>query len=69
MVDATTDRNTLPNSAPDTNTATGWLLSTGSTVASASSPFSSASVCPPRQRCSSPAHSHDDAITPTPSSA
>src|SRR5690606_32820083 len=68
VVDATSDRNTLPNSSPDAKTATGCALSTGNTVASASRPLSSASASPPRQRCSTPAHSHDEATTPRPSS-
>ncbi len=36
VVEATTDRKTLPNSAPDANTASGCALSTGSAVATAS---------------------------------
>ena len=68
VVEATRDRNTAPNKAPDANTATGCALTTGSSVATASSPLSKASGCPPLKRCSSPAHSHDDATTPSPSS-
>jgi hypothetical protein len=69
VVAATTDRKTLPNSAPEAKAATGWALSTSSSVASASRPFSSASGRPSRWRCSRPAHSQDEAITPAPSKA
>ena len=69
VVAATTDRNTAPNSAPDANTATAWPLATGSTVASASRPLSTAIGAPPCQRCSRPAHSQDEATTPSPSKA
>ena len=48
VVDATTDRNTAPNSAPEANTATGCALATGSSVATASSASSTASGWPPR---------------------
>ena len=68
VVDATTDRNTAPNKAPEAKTATGCDDSTGSSVASASRPLSSDSGRPPRWRCSRPAHSHDEATTPAPSS-
>jgi hypothetical protein len=67
VVDATTERKTPPNSAPEANTTSGAALSTGINVATASRPLNRASGPPLRWRCSSPAHSHDDAITPAPS--
>ena len=63
VVEATSDRKTAPNSRPEANTASGCVLSTGSSVASASSALRSASDSPPRKRCSIPAQSHDEAMT------
>ena len=64
VVDATSERNTrAEQQRPRRTTASGCALSTGSSVATASSAFSIASDSPPRKRCSRPAHSHDDAIT------
>ena len=67
VVEATSDRKTAPNSSPDANTASGLTLSTGSSVAIASSALSRASALPPRDRCRSRAHSHDEATTAAPS--
>ena len=69
VVDVTSDRKTEPNSKPDANTASGRALTTGSTVASASSALRIASDSPPRKRCSMPAQSQDEAMTARPSIA
>ncbi len=69
VVEATTDRNTPPNNAPDASSSGSQCVSAGSTIATPSKPFSSASASPPAARSSSPAQMRDDAITATPSSA
>ena len=48
VVEATTERNTPPNSSPETSATGAEALSTGSKVATPSSPLSSACGCPPR---------------------
>ena len=47
VVLATTDKNTPPNSSPDSNTNGHMAVSAGSTQAMPSSKFSIASACPP----------------------
>ena len=69
VVDATTDRNTAPNSRPEASTTGQAPVSTGSTVASPSRPLSSASAPPPRARSSSPAQMREEASTASPSKA
>lgn len=69
VVDATTDRNTPPNSSPEASTTGQAPVSAGSTVATPSSAFSRASASPPRLRSSSPAQMRDDSTTASPSSA
>ena len=69
VVEATTDRKVAPNSAHDSPIARTFDPATGIAVATASSAFSSASAWPPRKRCSTSAHSQDDATVHSPSSA
>ena len=47
VVEATTDRKVAPNSTPDTMASSGWVDSTGSSVARPSSALRMASACPP----------------------
>ena len=68
VVDATTDRNTAPNSSPDASTTGHAPVSAGRMVATPSSAFSSASAPPPWARCSRPAQMRADATTASPSS-
>ena len=69
VVDATTDRNTAPNSSPEVSTSGHARVSAGKIVATPSSAFNSASAPPPLARFSSPAQMRADATTARPSSA
>ena len=69
VVEATTDKNTPPNSRPDPSTTGHAPVMAGKMVATPSSAFSRARASPPRLRSSSPAHTRDDATTASPSSA
>ena len=69
VVEATTDRNTAPNSKPETSVTGHAALSTGSKVATPSRALSTACGWPPRKRSSRPAQSRDEATQATPSKA
>ena len=69
VVEATTDRNTPPNSRPETITSGQAVVTAGSSVATPSNAFSSASAWPFLWRSSRPAQMRDEAITASPSSA
>jgi hypothetical protein len=47
VVDATKDKNTAPNSSPDTNITAQWALSVGNSVAKPNRALSKASTWPP----------------------
>jgi hypothetical protein len=67
LSEATTDRKTLPNSAPEANTASGCGLITGKRGCDSQQGIQQGEGAAAAVPCSSAAHSHDDAITPTPS--
>ena len=69
VVEATTDRNTPPNSRPDASISGQAVNSAGNTVATPRSALSKARAPPPWARSSKPAHRRLEATTATPSRA
>ena len=67
VVDATSDKNTAPNSRPEASTTGHAAVSAGSTVARPSRALSSASAPPPWARSSRRAQMRADATTARPS--